>query len=83
MVAIAAALYAPAGTEVTSDDLANGFARASLALTIISAAGIALALLAAGTGRRSRGRATAPPRPPRPPRTPSRTRSHLASTADR
>jgi EmrB/QacA subfamily drug resistance transporter len=47
MVAIAAALYVPTAAQPTPDDLANGFGRASLGLTIISAAGIALALLAA------------------------------------
>jgi EmrB/QacA subfamily drug resistance transporter len=47
MVAIAAALYAPSTAPPTPDDLADGFGRASLGLTIISAAGIALALLAA------------------------------------
>jgi EmrB/QacA subfamily drug resistance transporter len=46
MVAVTAALYGSPGAA-NADALATGFTRASVALTIVSAAGVALALLAA------------------------------------
>lgn len=46
LVAVAAALYGSAGTA-DADALADGFSRASLSLTLVSAVGVVIALLAA------------------------------------
>jgi hypothetical protein len=64
----------------TADALATGLRPSRLFLTIMSAAGVGLALFEAHTDRRNRGQSTCP-QPPRHPRTPFRRHSRADALA--